>query len=183
MNQDKLVALGQGLPQGRSLYLLLPQKHIGIAVRLTFETLEGQKTSSELTVVNNGTVAISYDWRRQSQLDSFQDLKRNRMERFYFNNREGTWEKWHCSQVSSSMSEKPCLANGQFLFPASFPIPSFFHGMCHLLTIHVCWGKGRILKNTREQRDSRGSVTYRHRPEARTTNCPCLPGTFLVLGP
>ncbi|XP_047613820.1 MYCBP-associated protein isoform X3 [Phacochoerus africanus] len=65
------------------------QKHVGIAVRLTFETLEGEKTSSELTVVNNGTVAIWYDWRRRSQPDSFQDLKRNRMQRFYFNNREG----------------------------------------------------------------------------------------------
>uniref|UniRef100_A0A7N5KG60 MYCBP associated protein n=1 Tax=Ailuropoda melanoleuca TaxID=9646 RepID=A0A7N5KG60_AILME len=65
------------------------KKHVGIAVRLTFETLEGEKTSSELTVVNNGTVAIWYDWRRRSQLDSFQGLKRNRMPRFYFNNREG----------------------------------------------------------------------------------------------
>uniref|UniRef100_A0A4X1UX58 MYCBP associated protein n=1 Tax=Sus scrofa TaxID=9823 RepID=A0A4X1UX58_PIG len=65
------------------------KKHVGIAVRLTFETLEGEKTSSELTVVNNGTVAIWYDWRRRSQPDSFQDLKRNRMQRFYFNNREG----------------------------------------------------------------------------------------------
>ncbi|XP_042822992.1 MYCBP-associated protein isoform X5 [Panthera tigris] len=64
-------------------------KRVGIAVRLTFETLEREKTSSELTVVNNGTVAIWYNWRRRSQLDSFQDLKRNRMERFYFNNREG----------------------------------------------------------------------------------------------
>ncbi|XP_032728001.1 MYCBP-associated protein isoform X4 [Lontra canadensis] len=65
------------------------EKHVGIAVRLTFETLEGEKTSSELTVVNNGTVAIWYDWRRRSQPDSFQGLKRNRMQRFYFNNREG----------------------------------------------------------------------------------------------
>ncbi|KAM5273434.1 MYCBP-associated protein [Ctenodactylus gundi] len=61
---------------------------VGIGVRLTFETLEREKTSSELTVVNNGTVAIWYDWRRQHQLDSFQDLKSNRMPRFYFNNRE-----------------------------------------------------------------------------------------------
>lgn len=144
-HQDELVTLGQGLPQGRFSYFLLPQKHIGIAVRLTFETLEGQKTSSELTVVNNGTVAILYDWRRRSQLDSFQELKRNRMERFYFNNREGTWQKWHCSQLSSLMSEKPCLANGQLHFPASFPIHSFFCGMCHLPTIHVCWGKGGTL--------------------------------------
>ncbi|XP_029068677.1 MYCBP-associated protein isoform X3 [Monodon monoceros] len=65
------------------------KRHVGIAVRLTFETLEGEKASSELTVVNNGTVAIWYGWRRRSQLDSFQDLKQNRMQRFYFNNREG----------------------------------------------------------------------------------------------
>ncbi|KAM8943049.1 MYCBP-associated protein isoform 1-T1 [Lycaon pictus] len=65
------------------------KKHVGIAVRLIFETLEGEKTSSELTVVNNGTVAIWYDWRRRSQQDSFQGLKRSRMPRFYFNNREG----------------------------------------------------------------------------------------------
>ncbi|XP_012582153.1 PREDICTED: MYCBP-associated protein [Condylura cristata] len=65
------------------------KKHVGIAVRLTFETLEGEKTSSELTVVNNGTVAIWYDWRRQAQVDSFQDMKRNRMQRFYFDNRGG----------------------------------------------------------------------------------------------
>lgn len=66
------------------------KKNIGIAVRLTFETLEGEKTSSELTVVNNGTVAIWYDWRRRPHTDFFQDLKRNRTQRFYFNNREGT---------------------------------------------------------------------------------------------
>uniref|UniRef100_A0A8C6S044 MYCBP associated protein n=1 Tax=Nannospalax galili TaxID=1026970 RepID=A0A8C6S044_NANGA len=65
------------------------KKNIGIGVCLTFETLEGEKTSSELTVVNNGTVAIWYDWRRRPQQDSFQDLKRNRTQRFYFNNREG----------------------------------------------------------------------------------------------
>ncbi|XP_075847162.1 MYCBP-associated protein isoform X3 [Microtus pennsylvanicus] len=65
------------------------KKNIGIAVRLTFETLEGEKTSSELTVVNNGTVAIWYDWRRRPRTDFFQDLKRNRTQRFYFNNREG----------------------------------------------------------------------------------------------
>uniref|UniRef100_A0A8C9A0J3 MYCBP associated protein n=1 Tax=Prolemur simus TaxID=1328070 RepID=A0A8C9A0J3_PROSS len=65
------------------------KRHVGIAARLTFETLEGEKTSSELTVTNNGTVAIWYNWRRQHQLDTFQDLKRSRMQRFYFNNREG----------------------------------------------------------------------------------------------
>ncbi|GAB1296681.1 MYCBP-associated protein [Apodemus speciosus] len=65
------------------------KKNIGIGVRLTFETVEGERTSSELTVVNNGTVAIWYDWRRRPQQDFFQDLKQNRTQRFYFNNREG----------------------------------------------------------------------------------------------
>ncbi|XP_006889524.1 PREDICTED: MYCBP-associated protein [Elephantulus edwardii] len=62
---------------------------VGIAACMVFETVEGEKTSSELTVVNNGTVAIWYDWRRQAQLQSFQDLTRNRTQRFYFNNRAG----------------------------------------------------------------------------------------------
>ncbi|MEJ1272189.1 MYCBP associated protein [Cricetulus griseus] len=70
-------------------FIPYPKKNIGIGVRLTFETLEGDKTSSELTVANNGTVAIWYDWRRRPQMDFFQDLKRNRTQRFYFNNREG----------------------------------------------------------------------------------------------
>lgn len=65
------------------------KKNIGIGVRLTFETLEGERTSSELTVVNNGTVAIWYNWRRRPHQDFFQDLKQNKTQRFYFNNREG----------------------------------------------------------------------------------------------
>ncbi|XP_077020852.1 MYCBP-associated protein isoform X2 [Tamandua tetradactyla] len=65
------------------------KRQIGIAARLTFETLEGEKTSSELTVVNNGTVAIWYNWRRRFQPDCFHDLKRKKMQQFYFNNREG----------------------------------------------------------------------------------------------
>ncbi|KAM6163616.1 MYCBP-associated protein [Rhynchocyon petersi] len=65
------------------------KSQVGIAARLVFETVEGEKTSSDLTVVNNGTVAIWYDWRRQYQMQAFQDLKRNRTQRFYFNNRAG----------------------------------------------------------------------------------------------
>lgn len=81
---------GETCSQHSACAYFLPQQTIGIGVRLTFETLEGEKTSSELTVVNNGTVAIWYDWRRRPQMNFFQDLKRNRTQRFYFNNREGT---------------------------------------------------------------------------------------------
>ncbi|KAM6175772.1 MYCBP-associated protein [Erethizon dorsatum] len=65
------------------------KSQVGIGVRLTFETLEGEKTSSELIVVSNGTVAIWYDWRRRPEPDSFQDLKRTGTQQFYFSNREG----------------------------------------------------------------------------------------------
>lgn len=79
-----------GCDPGLTVRPLTSQVQVGIEVRLTFETLEGEKTSSELTVINNGTVAIWYNWQRRSQLDAFQDMKRNRMQQFYFNNREGT---------------------------------------------------------------------------------------------
>uniref|UniRef100_G3VNG4 MYCBP associated protein n=1 Tax=Sarcophilus harrisii TaxID=9305 RepID=G3VNG4_SARHA len=62
---------------------------IGIAVRLTFETMEGERTSSVLTVVNNGTAAIWYNWRRLQQPDAFEEFKESRRQRFYFNTKEG----------------------------------------------------------------------------------------------
>ncbi|XP_072502734.1 MYCBP-associated protein isoform X1 [Notamacropus eugenii] len=65
------------------------ERQIGIAVRLTFETMEGERTSSVLTVVNNGTSAIWYDWRRLHQPDTFEEFKESRRQRFYFNTKEG----------------------------------------------------------------------------------------------
>ncbi|XP_051852576.1 MYCBP-associated protein [Antechinus flavipes] len=65
------------------------EREIGIAVRLTFETMEGERTSSVLTVVNNGTAAIWYNWRRLQQPDAFEEFKDSRQQRFYFNTKEG----------------------------------------------------------------------------------------------
>ncbi|XP_036611502.1 MYCBP-associated protein [Trichosurus vulpecula] len=65
------------------------ERHIGIAVRLTFETMEGERTSSVLTVVNNGTSAVWYDWRRLQQPDAFEEFKESKRQRFYFNTKEG----------------------------------------------------------------------------------------------
>nr|XP_056720260.1 MYCBP-associated protein [Euleptes europaea] len=62
---------------------------IGIAARVTFEILVGEKAESWLTVSNDGTAAIWYDWRRQSQPFSFQEKKGARMPYFYFNTRSG----------------------------------------------------------------------------------------------
>ncbi|XP_074079849.1 MYCBP-associated protein isoform X2 [Macrotis lagotis] len=65
------------------------ERPIGIAVRLTFETMEREKTSSVLTVVNNGTAAIWYDWRRLRQPETFEEFKESGWQRFYFNTKEG----------------------------------------------------------------------------------------------
>ncbi|XP_074117845.1 MYCBP-associated protein isoform X2 [Sminthopsis crassicaudata] len=65
------------------------EREIGIAVRLTFETMEGERTSSVLTVVNNGTAAIWYNWKRLQQPDAFEEFKESRRQRFYFNTKEG----------------------------------------------------------------------------------------------
>ncbi|XP_043856091.1 LOW QUALITY PROTEIN: MYCBP-associated protein [Dromiciops gliroides] len=65
------------------------ERQIGIAVRLTFETMEGERTSSVLTVVNNGTAAVWYDWRRLQQPDTFEEFKESKRQKFYFNNKEG----------------------------------------------------------------------------------------------
>uniref|UniRef100_A0A4X2M3Q6 MYCBP associated protein n=1 Tax=Vombatus ursinus TaxID=29139 RepID=A0A4X2M3Q6_VOMUR len=65
------------------------KRQIGIAVRLTFETMEGERTSSVLTVVNNGTAAVWYDWRRLQEPDTFEEFKESKRQRFYFNTKEG----------------------------------------------------------------------------------------------
>ncbi|XP_048346305.1 MYCBP-associated protein isoform X2 [Sphaerodactylus townsendi] len=61
----------------------------GIAARITFEILIGEKAESWLTVSNDGTAAIWYDWRRQAEPFTFQEKKGARMPYFYFNTRSG----------------------------------------------------------------------------------------------
>ncbi|XP_008162162.2 MYCBP-associated protein isoform X1 [Chrysemys picta bellii] len=62
---------------------------IGIAARVTFEVLAGEKAESCLTVSNDGTAAIWYDWRRQAQSVTFEETKEKGMQYFYFNTRPG----------------------------------------------------------------------------------------------
>ncbi|KAM6376619.1 radical S-adenosyl methionine domain-containing protein 1, mitochondrial isoform 1-T1 [Pluvialis apricaria] len=62
---------------------------IGIAARLTFETLVGEKAESSLTVSNDGTTAIWYDWMRLSQKIPSRETKGIRMPCFYFDTRSG----------------------------------------------------------------------------------------------
>ncbi|NXY79604.1 MYBPP protein, partial [Glareola pratincola] len=62
---------------------------IGITARLTFEALVGEKAESSLTVSNDGTTAIWYDWMRLPQQSPFRETKRIRMPCFYFDIRSG----------------------------------------------------------------------------------------------
>ncbi|NWU48962.1 MYBPP protein, partial [Dromas ardeola] len=62
---------------------------IGIAARLTFETLVGEKAESSLTVSNDGTTAIWYDWMRLPQKIPSRETKGIRMPCFYFDIRSG----------------------------------------------------------------------------------------------
>ncbi|XP_009322078.1 PREDICTED: MYCBP-associated protein [Pygoscelis adeliae] len=62
---------------------------IGIAARLTFETLAGEKAESSLTVSSDGTAAIWYTWVRLPQQIPSRETEGQRMQCFYFDTRPG----------------------------------------------------------------------------------------------
>ncbi|KAM9639077.1 MYCBP-associated protein isoform 1-T1 [Morphnus guianensis] len=65
------------------------RNEIGIAARLTFETLAGEKAESSLMVSNDGTAAIWYNWMRLPQQIPSRETKGKRMQCFYFDTRPG----------------------------------------------------------------------------------------------
>uniref|UniRef100_A0A8C9GCQ9 MYCBP associated protein n=1 Tax=Pavo cristatus TaxID=9049 RepID=A0A8C9GCQ9_PAVCR len=62
---------------------------VGIAARLTFETVVGEKAESFLTVSNDGTAAVWYNWRRLLPQIPSRGTTRMRMRCFYFDARPG----------------------------------------------------------------------------------------------
>lgn len=67
----------------------LCQEHDPIISRVIFEAPVKERQHSHLKVQNNGTTAIYYDWRKVSTPPSFDTLKRDKTQRFYFNTGEG----------------------------------------------------------------------------------------------
>ncbi|XP_062362076.1 MYCBP-associated protein [Cinclus cinclus] len=65
------------------------KKEIGIAARLTFETVASEKAESFLTVKNDGRAAIWYNWMRLPQQIPSRETKGGRMPCFYFDTRPG----------------------------------------------------------------------------------------------
>ncbi|NXY25842.1 MYBPP protein, partial [Atrichornis clamosus] len=62
---------------------------IGIAARLTFEAVAGEKAESFLTVDNDGRTAVWYHWMRRPQGIPSRGTKGRRMPCFYFDTRQG----------------------------------------------------------------------------------------------
>ncbi|WAR25478.1 MYBPP-like protein [Mya arenaria] len=64
------------------------QDQVGIEARVNFETLSGDRVTSYLTIINNGTTSIYYDWKKRPKDNPF-DLNQTSVQRFYFNNSSG----------------------------------------------------------------------------------------------
>ncbi|KAK3576672.1 hypothetical protein CHS0354_004957 [Potamilus streckersoni] len=61
---------------------------IGVEARVTFESYSGDRVTSYLAIVNDGTTAIYYDWKKKAKENPF-DLVFSHVQRFYFNNSSG----------------------------------------------------------------------------------------------
>ncbi|XP_063816773.1 MYCBP-associated protein [Pseudophryne corroboree] len=103
-NQDPLKDFPDVVPDfilGPSLVFCGQQAHwveslgshrdkVGISTRITFEALAGEKASSDLEILNNGSAALWYEWRRLPHDDSLGDVRKDpRVQRFYFNTSAG----------------------------------------------------------------------------------------------
>ncbi|NXY88623.1 MYBPP protein, partial [Alcedo cyanopectus] len=78
-----------GQPARWISYISSCRDGIGIAARLTFESLAGEKAESFLTVSNDGTAAIWYSWVRMPQRIPSREINGKRMQWFYFDVRPG----------------------------------------------------------------------------------------------
>ncbi|XP_053939421.1 MYCBP-associated protein isoform X2 [Cuculus canorus] len=76
-------------PLQRGWNWMIFEDEIGIAARLTFESLAGEKAESSLTVSNNGTTAIWYSWMRLPQQIPSGETKGKSLPCFYFDTRPG----------------------------------------------------------------------------------------------
>lgn len=64
------------------------KEQVGIEARVNFETFSGDRVTSYLTIVNNGTTAVYYDWKKRPKDNPF-ELAQTSVQRFYFNNSSG----------------------------------------------------------------------------------------------
>lgn len=61
---------------------------VGIEARVTFESYATDRVTSYLYIINDGTTAVYYDWKKLPKDNPF-DLVHSNVQRFYFNNSSG----------------------------------------------------------------------------------------------
>ena len=61
---------------------------VALEARVTFDTVVGRRATAFLDVVNDGTTAIYYDWRKLSLPNPF-GVPRPDVQQFYFDNNSG----------------------------------------------------------------------------------------------
>lgn len=61
---------------------------VGIEARVMFEAYTGNRITSYLEVINDGTTSVFYDWKKLPKENPF-DLVQPQVQRFYFNNSSG----------------------------------------------------------------------------------------------
>ncbi|GFS04279.1 MYCBP-associated protein-like isoform X4 [Elysia marginata] len=64
------------------------KNEVGIEARVTFEAFTGDRVTSFLELVNDGTTSIYYDWKKMSKENPF-ELVQKQIQRVYFNNASG----------------------------------------------------------------------------------------------
>jgi len=65
------------------------QSKVGIVERVTFDTSVNERSTSYLQIENDGTTAVYYEWQKKPKVPSFEDMKLDTIQRFYFNTGEG----------------------------------------------------------------------------------------------
>lgn len=57
--------------------------------RVTFEAYSGERTTSFLQLVNDGTTTVYYDWKKIAKVNPFEGCATPKVQRFYFNTSSG----------------------------------------------------------------------------------------------
>ena len=81
--------------------VLILQDKVAAETRVSFDCITNQQSSAYLHIQNIGTTAVFYEWRKVPQSLSFDVLKPNTVQRFYFNTSEGNIAWCYVPQTES----------------------------------------------------------------------------------
>ena len=67
---------------------------VAVEARVQFEEFTGKRVTSFLEIVNDGTTAVFYEWKKIPKINPF-DMAQAKVQRFYFNTGCGECEGYH----------------------------------------------------------------------------------------